>query len=90
MRTISKSCCPKYMKEDRLNLAPSYRRLQKIKEVEQHQAQREMMLQVKEAIDISQLEEMNLSRSLALDNREKVLHQREIDQKEAVATTLSR
>ena len=66
------------------------RRLQKIKETEQLQAQREMMLQVKEAVDISQLEEMNMSRSLALDSREKALQQREKDQKEAFAKTFSR
>ena len=68
----------------------SNRRLQKIKEMEQLQAQREMMLQVKEAIDVSQLEEMNLSRSLALDNREKALQQREKEQKDALAKTFSR
>ena len=48
------------------------------------------MLQAKEAIDISQLEEMNLSRSLALDSREKVLQQQEREQKEASAKTFSR
>ncbi len=61
-----------------------------MKEVEQLQAKGRMTLGVKEAIHVSHLEKVDLSKSLALYKCEKVLQQREIDQEEAFATTLSR
>lgn len=61
-----------------------------IQEMEQLQSQREMMLEAREAIDVRQLEEMNLSRSLALDHRERSLKQLEKDQRESLSRMLNR
>ena len=64
--------------------------MKRIQEMEQLQAQREMMLEAREAIDMQQLEEMNLARSLALDSREKMLQQKEKEQKESLAQMFNR
>lgn len=58
--------------------------------MEQLQSKREMMLEAREAVDTVQLGEMNMSRSLALDQREKIMQQREEAQKEAHAKAHSR
>ena len=58
--------------------------------MEQLQSQREMMLDAREAVDHKQLEEMNLSRSLALDTREKSLRQQEQEAREALSKMLNR
>ena len=61
-----------------------------MEEMEQLQAQREMALQCREAVDQQQLLEIGLSRSLALDHREKLLLQRERKHREACAQPLNR
>ena len=58
--------------------------------MEAEQAQREMRLQCREAIDNRQREEMVLARSLALDRREKVLAERERALSEAATKAFSR
>jgi hypothetical protein len=58
--------------------------------MEAQHARREMQLQCREAVDHVQLSEMVLARSLALDQREKLLDQKERDFYEALTKTYCR